>query len=72
MPYRVECGIVTCRFNDPFSKNYGWCMNPDNIVLKWRMAGDFGKGNIVFMECLQMDIPVRAIEDANNKSEQPA
>ena len=53
----IECGIVTCSHNKPFSKNYGYCECQDNILLKWRLAADMGKGTIVMVECLNMHIP---------------
>lgn len=53
---RVECGITTCRFNKLYDKKYGDCQHPQGIVLKFRMAFDAGKGTIVMVECLNMEI----------------
>lgn len=53
----VECGIITCRLNDKSRGKYGVCQHPTGIVLKWRFAADFGKGSIVCMECLNMELP---------------
>lgn len=60
----IECGIVTCLHNKPFNKNYGRCECQDNILLKWRLAADMGKGTIVMVECLNMHIPGMEPEDA--------
>jgi hypothetical protein len=53
---KVECGITTCSHNQAFNESYGYCRCPDNIVLKWRLAADMGKGTIVMLECLSMHI----------------
>lgn len=55
MPTKIECGLVTCIYNDKSRKKYGICRRND-ITLKFRLAGDFGKGNIVFIECLMMEL----------------
>lgn len=54
---KVECAVIMCQYNKSFNKQYGYCECPQNIVLKFRLAGDFGKGNIVFLECLQQKLP---------------
>ena len=56
---KVECACTTCEHNKPISGNlkYGYCECPQNIVLKFRLAGDFGKGTIVFLECLNLILP---------------
>jgi len=61
---KVECAVTTCRWCKPFSAKYGHCEYGGNIVLKFRLAGDFGKGTIVMLECLMQDLP-----DAENISE---
>ncbi len=57
----VECGIVSCVFNEPFDKSYGYCKYEERggkgIVLKFRMAFDASKGTIVMVECLNMELP---------------
>ena len=52
----VECAMLTCRLNDKSKGKYGLCRHPAGIVLKWRLAADLGKGSLVLMECLNMDI----------------
>ena len=54
---KVECACTTCIHNKVFSVRYGYCECPQNIVLKFRLAGDFGKGTIVFLECLNQELP---------------
>ena len=54
---KVECALTTCEHNKPFKAKYGYCECPQNIILKFRMAGDFGKGTIVFLECLNLVLP---------------
>ncbi len=46
----VECPMTTCKHN--IQKE----CNKDTISLKWRFAADLGMGNIVCMECLQLEI----------------
>ena len=53
---KVECALITCEHNDKSNGKYGYCQK-ENITLKYRMAGDFGRGNIVFVECLEMELP---------------
>jgi len=53
----IECAITTCKWNKPFNEKYGYCKYPGNVVLKFRLAGDFGKGTIVMLECLQQELP---------------
>ena len=53
MPKEVECPMSTCIYNEN-----RMCIYPDRICLKWRFAADMGKGNIVCMECLMMQIAV--------------
>lgn len=57
----IECGIISCAFCQPFDKKYGYCKHEEatgkNIVLKFRAALDAGKGTIVMMECLNMELP---------------
>jgi hypothetical protein len=60
----IECGIVTCTHNEPFNEKYGHCRCPDNILLKWRLAADMGKGTVVMLECLNMHIPSMEPPDA--------
>jgi hypothetical protein len=52
-----ECAVITCKHNERFNNKYGYCRSVKNIVLKFRMAGDFGKGTIVFLECLNQELP---------------
>jgi hypothetical protein len=54
---RVECGIVTCSFNSRFSKKYGYCESPKDIVLKFKAYLDTGQGGTVFLECLNQTLP---------------
>ena len=54
---KVECGITTCRFNMPTEGKYGICCHNKGIVLKWRFAADMGKGTVICVECLNMEIP---------------
>jgi len=54
---KVECSIITCRFNDKQNGKYGECKHPIGIVLKWRFAADMEKGSMVCVECLNMEIP---------------
>jgi hypothetical protein len=54
---KVECGIVSCVYNKPFDAKYGYCEYDKNIVLKFRLAADMGKGTIVMVECLNMVLP---------------
>jgi hypothetical protein len=46
----VECPMKDCKNNI-----MNEC-NKDKICLKWRFAADMGKGNIVCMECLDMEL----------------
>ena len=46
----IECPMITCIHN--FEKQ---CQK-EKICLKWRFAADLGKGNIVCMECLDMEL----------------
>lgn len=46
----LECPMTTCRHN--INRECG----KDKVSLKWRFAADMGKGNIVCMECLQLDL----------------
>ena len=48
--------MLTCKLNDKSKGKYGLCQHPSGIVLKWRLAADLGKGSLVLMECLNMDI----------------
>ena len=53
---KVECPMITCVYNKRMpEKNHGIC-NKDNIYLKWRFGGDFGKGKIFAVECLNFEI----------------
>ena len=54
---KVECGITSCAHCQPFDKQYGYCQCPANIVLKFRLAADMGKGTIIMVECLNMELP---------------
>lgn len=54
---KVECGVTMCKYNKRFNNKYGYCESPDNIILKFRLAGDFGKGTIVMVECLNQKLP---------------
>lgn len=54
---KIECAITTCVYNKRFNSSYGYCEHPKNIVLKFRLAGDFGKGTIVMLECLNQELP---------------
>lgn len=54
---KVECGIVSCVYNKPFNNKYGYCEYDKNIVLKFRLAADVGKGTIIMVECLNMTLP---------------
>jgi len=47
---KVECPLDTCKFVKD-----GICQK-DNVVFKWRCAGDFGRGSIVMMECLMLEL----------------
>ena len=47
----VECPMPNCKWNEN-----KMCVYPKNICLKWRFAADMGPGNIVFMECLMMEL----------------
>jgi hypothetical protein len=51
MPKEVECPMSTCIYNEN-----KLCLYPKNITLKWRLAADMGSGNVVMLECLQMEI----------------
>lgn len=57
----IECGINSCVYCEPFDKSYGYCKHEERtskgIVLKFRMAFDAGKGTIVMVECLNMELP---------------
>ena len=53
---KVECAILTCRFNDKGDGKYGVCQYQPGIVLKWRLAADLGKGSLVLLECLNMEL----------------
>ena len=57
----TECGIISCKWNEPYDNKYGYCryteLEKRNIVLKFRLAADMGKGTIVMVECLQMELP---------------
>jgi len=53
---KVECAMRGCVHNRPFNKDYGHCEADKDIVLKWRLAADFGRGNIVMMECLNLEL----------------
>ena len=55
---KVECGIITCKHNAPTENpKYGICMETKGVVLRWRFAVDMGKGSMVCVECLNMEIP---------------
>lgn len=56
MTSKVECAIITCKHNRRFNLKYGYCESPRNVVLKFRGSIDI-KGTIVFMECLNMELP---------------
>ena len=63
---QVECACITCLHNHPFNVHYGYCESEKNIVLKFRLAGDFGKGTIVMLECLNQELPHQEeIRDGN-------
>ncbi len=53
----VECAILSCRLNDKSRGKYGVCRHPTGITMKWRLAADLGKGSLVLLECLNMEIP---------------
>lgn len=48
----VDCPMKGCK------NNVGGTCNAPAICLKWRFAADMGKGNIVCLECLQLDLMV--------------
>lgn len=52
---RVECGVTSCKWGTPINDSYVECNCP-NIVLKWRAAADLGRGAIVMVECLQLEV----------------
>jgi len=54
---KVECAVITCSHNNQYSTKYGYCECPKDIILKFRLAGDFGKGTIVMLECLNQQLP---------------
>jgi hypothetical protein len=60
----VECAVTSCIHNRKFNERYGYCDSPQNIVLKFRLAGDFGKGTIVMLECLNQVLP-QEVENGN-------
>ena len=66
MPYKVECAVTSCTHNRRFNETYGYCVCDKNIVLKFRLAGDFGKGTIVMLECLNQLLP----QDGGNNASQ--
>ena len=47
----VNCPMKECYYN-----KLKKCTK-DDISLKWRLAATLDKGSIVFMECLDMEIP---------------
>ncbi len=51
----VECPLVGCTHNAKDRDAKGTCQL-ENIELKWRFAADMGKGNIVCMECLYLEL----------------
>lgn len=51
MPTKVDCPMSACIWNE--NKE---CKYPEGICLKWRFAADMGKGNIVCLECLMMEL----------------
>ena len=51
MPKAVECPMSSCIWNE--NKE---CKYDGNFCLKWRFAADMGKGNIVCLECLMMQL----------------
>jgi len=53
---KVECTLLTCVHNDKSLHRCGVC-TLDTIYMKWRFAADMGKGNIVYMECLNFTLP---------------
>ncbi len=53
----IECGITRCQYNELVNQKYGMCKKDGIVTLKWRLAGDFGKGAIVMIECLNMELP---------------
>ncbi len=57
----IECGVVSCVFSEQKDKKYGYCKHEEvvskGIVLKFRAAFDAGKGTIVMLECLNMQLP---------------
>lgn len=53
----VECALTTCKNIGNVHGKYGYCQLP-TVTLKFRLAGDFGKGTIVMMECLQQELPI--------------
>lgn len=52
----VECSALTCTFCEPKGR-YGVCRSPKGIILKFRAAIDTDKRTLVFMECLNMELP---------------
>lgn len=52
----VECGITSCKWGEKINDSYVKCTYPKNIVLKWRAAADLGRGAIVMVECLQLEV----------------
>lgn len=54
---RIECNLLSCVHNDRSLGKYGVCQHSGPIHLKWRFAVDLGKGNVVCVECLELQLP---------------
>ena len=52
----VECGCITCKWNDKSRGKYGLCQLAA-VTLKWRFAADMGKGTVVCVEYMQLELP---------------
>ena len=53
---KVECPLDSCKHVKD-----GVCQL-ESICLKWRCAGDFGKGAIVMVECLMLEIQEKGVK----------
>ena len=64
----IECGVTSCAYNQAKTGKYGLCSREErenkNIVLKFRAAFDAGRGTIVMVECLNMQLPESTGSDA--------
>jgi len=47
----LHCPMKSCVWNDRTEER---CKCKDEVWLKWRLAADMGRGNIVMMECVNM------------------